>query len=259
MKKPIILAGLFAALALALASSARAGLSSVTGTWTADPANPTVIPDNDPTGVSENITFSGTSIRSITDVTVSLNISGALNGAGAYDGDYYCYLTSSSGGFAVLLNRIGVTAANAYGSSANGFNVTFSDTALNGDIHYATTSGGPVTGDWQPDARIASPASVLDTSPRSAFLSSFNGLNPNCTWTLFVADLSPGGLGALQSWGLTVTGNVAPVPELSTGFAGLMALGFTILWPVLRFGRAAGQGSRRSSINSFGANDIRSF
>jgi subtilisin-like proprotein convertase family protein len=215
------------------------GPSSVTGTWTGNVA----IGDNDPNGVSENITFSGTTIRSITDVTVSLNIAGALNGAGAYDGDYYCYLTSSSGGFTVLLNRIGVTATSAYGSAASGFNVTFSDNTL-GDIHNAPTSGGPVTGTWQPDARTISPANVLDTSPRSAsaFLSSFNGLNPNCTWTLFVADLSPGGVGNLESWGLTVTGNVIAVPEPSTTLAGLIALAFTTLWPVLRLSRRACQG-----------------
>jgi subtilisin-like proprotein convertase family protein len=43
-------------------------------------------------------------------------------------------------------------------------------------------------------------------------LSSFNGLNPNGTWTLFLADASGGAPNTLVSWGLDITGTAA-VPE----------------------------------------------
>lgn len=49
-----------------------------------------------------------------------------------------------------------------------------------------------MTGTWQPDGRTNSPGSVLDSQPPDAFLSSFNGLDPNGDWTLFVADVSGG-------------------------------------------------------------------
>ena len=42
-------------------------------------------------------------------------------------------------------------------------------------------------------------------------LSNFTGLNPNGTWTLFVADQSAGAQSTLQSWSMTITG----VPEPS--------------------------------------------
>jgi len=55
---------------------------------------------------------------------------------------------------------------------------------------------------------------------------SFNGLNPNGTWTLFFADLSGGDASTLVSWGL----DIAAVPEPTTwalvGF-GLMFGGVT--------------------------------
>lgn len=52
-----------------------------------------------------------------------------------------------------------------------------------------------------------------------------NGQDGNGTWTLFVADFSPGGLAKLSSWTL----EVSPVPEpLETGLAAglLLVVGF---------------------------------
>jgi hypothetical protein len=144
----------------------------------------------------------------------------------------------------VLLNQVGVTAANPVGSLDTGFTVTFSDTAANGSIDTATAGGGTVTGAWQPDGRNVSPpssGSVLDSTRPTALLSSFDGLNPNGAWTLYVADVSPGGIGTLESWGLMVSGATASVPESSPGFAGLLTLAFTALWPALRLRRPAAQ------------------
>ena len=119
----------------------------------------------------------------------------------------------------MLLNRLGVTATSPYGSADSGFDVTFSDSAAT-DIHSASAGGGVLTGTFQPDARNVSPFSVLDTSPRTAFLSSFNGLDPNGAWTLFIADVSPVGIGTLDSWGLTIDG---------TGPAGMPDGGSTVV------------------------------
>ena len=146
------------------------------------------IPDGPPAGVSD-VQAVASGINQIASVAVSLNISGNFNG------DLYCHLQFNSA-LAVLLNRAGRTAANPFGYDDSGFNLVLSDTAAAGNIHtyrgvLTPGAGLPLTGAWQPDGRITSPASVLDTDSALAGLSSFNGMNPNGQWTLFVADLSP--------------------------------------------------------------------
>ncbi len=111
----------------------------------------------------------------------------------------------------MLLNRPGRTPANPYGYSDAGFNITLADSATN-DLHnYRTVTtppaGSALAGSWKPDARYVHPTLVTDTSTRSAFLSVFNGLNANGTWTLFLADIDPGGTNSLNSWALEITGN----------------------------------------------------
>ena len=179
------------------------------------------IPDNDASGVASTIQFSSAQIDRITDVNVTLNISGNFNG------DLYGYLSFGSG-FSVLLNRTGRTAANSLGYSDGGFNITLDDEATNGDIHtYRVTlnpGGGALNGAWAPDGRNTSGGNGLDTDPRSALLNGFDGLNPNGPWALFVADLSPGGTSRLNSWGLQVVG----VPEPGTWV--LLALGGGLLF-----------------------------
>ena len=61
---------------------------------------------------------------------------------------------------------------------------------------------------------------MLNTSARTVFLSSFNGLDPNGTWTLFIADASGGGQSTLQKWSVSIEG----VPEPGS-FALLLAGG----------------------------------
>ena len=172
-----------------------------------------VVPDGQPAGVADFESISSI-ITNITSVEVTLDISGNFNG------DLYCYLRHTNG-FAVLLNRPGRTANNPDGYDDCGFQITLSDTA-NGDIHnyrnvLTPPYGFPVTDTWQPDARTNSPATVLDTSPRTpgAWLSSFNGFDPNGTWTLFLADLSTGGTNVLNRWQLEITG--VGIPEPSSG------------------------------------------
>lgn len=82
-----------------------------------------------------------------------------------------------------------------------------------------------VSGFYQPDARNADPDLVLDTTLRSAFLSSFNGLNANGNWTLFVSDNSAADESMLEGWGLTISG----APEPSRALLLMMGLGGTLL------------------------------
>ena len=178
------------------------------------------IPDNDFSGLASTKTFS-TTITALTDLNVFINVSGT------YNGDLYAYLTYSSG-FSVLLNRPGRRAADLSGYNDDGLNVTLNDQAganlhsyrltLNGN--HTTPLAGALTGSWQPDGRSTFPTLTLDTDTPTEFLSSFNGLDPNGDWTLFIADLSGGDTHTLVSWGLEATG---PVPE--PGTTALLALG----------------------------------
>lgn len=185
-----------------------------------------VIPDNDSSGLA-NFRSLTSNITSITDVQLTLNITGG------YNGDYYAYLTHASG-FTILLNRVGSTLGNEFGTTDAGFtNVTFSGSALN-DIHnyqsFSNPGGGPLVGGvWAVDGRDVDPAFTVDTDPRSAFLSSFNGLDANGGWTLFIADLAPAGQGTLVSWDLQITG-VSAVPEPGTWLAGTLAVASIAVW-----------------------------
>ncbi len=163
------------------------------------------IPDGDGAGYSDTRILSGLTDE-IADVNVTLNISGG------YNGDLYGYLVHDSG-FAVLLNRIGRTSTDEFGSSGSGLSVTLDDQAGGNDIHLAPYLPGAVrSGTWTPDGRETDPANVLDTDSRTATLASFNGADPNGSWTLFLADLSAGDQSTLVSWGL----EISTVPEPTT-------------------------------------------
>ena len=184
------------------------------------------VPDGSAAGIADTEMVS-VPFTQLTSIRVTLTITGR-DDFYAFNGDLYATLVHD-GGFSILLNRPGRTSANLYGNPDNGFIVTLSDSAANGDIHqYAAAS--PVTfdnqllGTWSPDGRTADPADALDTSPRPALLSEFLGLNPNGAWTLFVADVETGGLALVDSWSLQLDGiNPSTVPESST--YGAMALG----------------------------------
>lgn len=170
------------------------------------------VPDGNPAGLADNQTISST-ILSITSVTLTLNVSGTFNG------DLYAYVTHGSG-FTVLLNRPGKSAGKTFGYDDDGFTITFDDAAAN-DIHtYRNQStpgiGTPLTGTWQPDGRNVDPGVVTDASTRTALLNAFGTASAGGDWTLFVADLTTGDTHVVQSWSLSITGEV-PEP----GVAGL--------------------------------------
>ena len=197
----------------------RLGAQTITENYAYTPNLP--IPDNSSVGVTDSHTLNS-AIGTITSLRVTLDITGGFNG------DFYAYLVhtdaSNATGFAILLNRVGRTAMNSFGYADSGFNVIFDDTAANGDIHKYPSPivpPGPLTGTWAPDGRNVNPSLVQNTDMRTAFLSSFNGLDASGTWTLLVADLSPVGSGTFSGWGLEITGIVVPVDGGFSAFGGV--------------------------------------
>jgi hypothetical protein len=181
------------------------------------------IPDGSPSGWAGTATASGY-LPSLSDISVTLNISGG------YNGDLYAGL--SYGGVLVpLLNRVGVTSGDGFGYGNTGFSVTLSSAGAN-DVHsYGSYSpsfngDGQLTGTWQPDGRAIDPQSSpssFDSASRVGF-DSFNGMNPNGTWTLFLADLSGGGQSTLVSWSLEITAVPEPVNVALGIFAGVFVV-----------------------------------
>ncbi|HRZ55139.1 MAG TPA: PEP-CTERM sorting domain-containing protein [Candidatus Paceibacterota bacterium] len=201
--------------------------------------SPLVVPDNSLVGVSDtrwvnDPALAGFEIRS---VQVHFLFSGG------YNGDLYAQL-NHNGQFSVLLNRAGVSPADELGYSDSGFSLTLADSAENGDVHmYQATlaasglslGGAALTGTWAADGRPYGQATATDPLARTATLSRFNGMGINGNWTLFLADLSPGGQGQLLSWGL----EISYVPE-SAGLALCFGLGL-LGWGISRRTRAPGR------------------
>ena len=213
------------ALSAALVRPAQADLYSTT--FSSGFANSGSIPDGSMIGMSDTRTLSGLTFNSISDVDVRLTISGTWNG------DLYGYLVHSSG-FTVLLNRVGRSSGSAFGYSDGGFSVTFDDqSSQTVDFHLYQTQPGYVTSDiqggnaWRPDGRNIDPDSsgaTFDSTTPTALLSSFNGINPNGSWTLFLADVSGGAPHTLENWGLDITGTAAVAEPASIIEGGLSAL-----------------------------------
>jgi len=53
-------------------------------------------------------------------------------------------------------------------------------------------------------------------------------LNPNSTWSLFIADTSGGGVSTVQSWGLQM--DIVAVPEVETWMAAALVGVFGAFW-----------------------------
>lgn len=211
MKKILVLLA-----AVMIASSVSAQIS-----FTTNITVNTSVPDNNPSGLANGFNLSGLP-GTINNLSLSLNVSGG------YNGDLFAYLTGP-GGYAVLLNRVGLTAANPNGYANSGFALTF----ITGgpDIHtygagsFTTNGAGQITGNWGADGRNISPlasGAVFDLTGRTALLNSFLGISPNGAWGLFIGDYANGDISTLLSYSLTLT----TVPEpgtLALGAAGALA------------------------------------
>ncbi|HOC57126.1 MAG TPA: hypothetical protein PKI20_16025 [Verrucomicrobiota bacterium] len=208
-------------IALLLALTARAGIIY-------SPANNVnlTIDDGDPTGHTLTATASGY-LPTIIDIRVTLNIVGV---DGGWNGDLYCYLTYNNV-LVPLLNRVGVQTGDAFGyEGAPGMNITLAgDPGGYDDIHWteSPTSGGT----YAPDGRLISPALGPDpfSQPEdfdadgTIGFSAYNGMNPNGTWTLFIADMSLGDTHQLVSWSLQITAVPEPV-NVALGIFGSVVL-----------------------------------
>lgn len=139
---------------------------------------------------------------------------------GMVNGDIYATVSYQASAvapitaYSVLVNRPGRDAGggNEDGYYDNGLNVSLG--ATGDDIHtYQLQTlpavGAGLTGNWAADGRDVDPFDVVTGTPRTSGLGSFQGLNPNGIWTLYVEDTMPGGLAKLVGWGLEWT----PVPE----------------------------------------------
>jgi hypothetical protein len=194
-----------AALAWSLAASAD------TFTTTTNFTVGAMIPDGNASGLA-NVQTVSTPITNLTGLRVALKVSGTWNG------DLYCFLAHGTNQ-AVLLNRLGRSEASNLGYNDAGLNLIFDDSATNSDVHVyrlqlagnnGSALAAPLTDSWAPDARVSSPIGVLDTDARAAFLGSFEGVDPNGEWVLFVADMEAGDIHTVESWGLEFTGDTAP-------------------------------------------------
>jgi hypothetical protein len=198
-------------LALLASLTPRATATTITTSWMGSMA----IPDNNASGLAFSFNLNTPTPASIYGLTVDLTI------AGGWNGDLYAYLSHGSS-FCVLLNRVGRTAGNPDGSGVSGMTVELSDSYLT-DIH--NFAGNPLSGNFAPDGRNVNPLNALDTDPRAAMLDSFINTDPNGAWTLFFADLAPGGVSTVRSWSVNVSvpdsGNTAALMLESLALLGL--------------------------------------
>jgi subtilisin-like proprotein convertase family protein len=194
MKKSLLLGTL-------LASTLASHAVLYTTNWTVD----ATIPDNNYSGWADSQTV--TEVGTITpgSLLVSLEISGGWNG------DLYAYLVHDAG-FAVLLDRVGYTGS-GFGHGMSGMDVWLTDGAGLGNIE---TTEFPAMGE------------IYSRDGYAGSLASFDGLNANGTWTLFVADLSGGSVSTVQSWGLQM--DIVAVPEVETWVAAALAGMFGAFW-----------------------------
>ncbi|HOX55285.1 MAG TPA: PEP-CTERM sorting domain-containing protein [Candidatus Paceibacterota bacterium] len=177
-----------------------------------------LIPDGNESGWADTRSVSG-QVGTIAGLSVALTLTGGWNG------DLYASLVHNSG-FSVLLNRVGSSSGNDTGYGNPGMNVVFNDAGAGGNIHWY--GGGSVpTGPYAPDGRNIDPKSgggtIAGTTP-TALLSSFNGLDANGSWTLFISDVLGGDQSRVTQWGLDF--ELAAVPEPGSLVEGAMAVLF---------------------------------
>ena len=145
-------------------------------------------------------------IVDLTEVRVGLHLVGAPSGGG-FASEMYVSITKDLAATAVLLNHAGVTTADGGGFGHDGWDVTFRDDGVLGDVHLLDGGFGVVIGEVQPDGRLAPEA-----TSRPALLSGLNGLVGNGTWRLAVGDAQAGGTMRLESWSLTLVGRTNRAP-----------------------------------------------
>ncbi len=103
---------------------------------------------------------------------------------------------------------------------------TFTDSAAQTFPTFGTITSGtykPSSGDAGADTfPIPAPAGPYNQPPSATFASVYNGIVPNGTWSLYVADDTLFNAGSINSgWSLTVTTNSAPMTFANTNYIGI--------------------------------------
>lgn len=173
------------------------------------------VPDGVESGTGDSIFYTNSVLGSVPGAMWA-RLSVKLEIAGGYNGDMYVLLEHGTN-YAILVNRPGRTASSDSGYGDRGFNVTFDDTALNGDVHTYRSRvnplGGALIGIWRPDGRDVDPSVCVDTDSRTALLSGMIDGSPDGEWSLTVLDVVTGDQATLVSWGLSF-GYTSP-PEIA--------------------------------------------
>jgi hypothetical protein len=172
-------------------------------------ANTGVVPDNSYSGWTDTRTLGATPAGTIQSLAVDLTLTGGWNG------DLYAYLVNDTSGFSVLLDQIGTGPS---GNGNAGMTVTLSThaTLFNPNQGSIAAYNGLPTGTWTPDITAGSWASLLGNTANGS------------TWTLFIADLSGGGVTTVQNWGLQM--DIVAVPEVESWVAAALAGMFGAFW-----------------------------
>jgi subtilisin-like proprotein convertase family protein len=209
---------------LILACAAPLSAAIYSANWNSGFTSNGAVPDGNAAGWSDSREVIIPSGELVTDVNVTINLSGGWNG------DLYAYLSHpNSPDAAILLNRPGRTGANTFGYGDDVLFITLDDGAANGDVHFYASATGYQTAisnnsAFQPDGRSVSPLTVDGTEPRTALLSEFNGMNASSgNWTLYIADLASGDQTTVNAWGLSISTIPEPSAVLLVLLAGMAA------------------------------------
>jgi subtilisin-like proprotein convertase family protein len=176
-------------LVITIAAIAIAGAAHAQLTYTSSPS--VAIPDNDPTGVSDNIVVMDSGI--ITDLNVQ------ITATHTWVGDLIFTLRHVDTGTTVVLgDRAGVPGT-TFGCSSDNVDAWIDDEGTDGN--YETTCN-------------ASPPAISGTlvggdPPSTTLLAAFDGEDIGGTWTLTASDNASGDTGTLVSW--TIEEPVIPV------------------------------------------------
>lgn len=205
-----------------------------TGSWIGN------LPISESGPVTATIDISASGSWAITDLRISLNISGGRNS----DISVILRAPGENAPYIYLINRPGrgdpisdVLGGGLYAMDS-GFLITISDHAMQ-DLHWYRgwpgIGGGPprkITGEFQPDGRNVSPQAPGFTfllAERVSLAAVFRNVNPVGQWTLELRDWNPAGPTAtLNGWTLEITAVPEPVETALMAFTGLLLVGWFV-------------------------------
>jgi hypothetical protein len=203
-------------LASTLASQAVIYSTNWNGGWD----NGNVVPDGSYSGWTDTRTVNSMPAGTLDAVAVTLTLNSG------WTGDLFAYLVSDTG-FCVLLDQVGGGAAGAGNMTIrladDGFGTYGGFTGGGSFANIHSYAGGNTSlTTWNPD----NDAGGLLPQGGSGSLGSFTAANG--TWTLFIADLSGGGVTTVTDWGLQM--DIVAVPEVETWIAAALAGAFGAFW-----------------------------